>query len=99
MPGEATLTIRLPREARERLEKLSEATARTKSWLAVRALEEYLETQLWQVEGIEEAIRAVDRGEVVPEAEMAAYFKRHEDRVEQTRSRRPRGNRGIRRER
>ena len=97
MSNGATLTVRLPNETRERLDKLSEVTARTRSWLTVRALDQYLETQLWQIEAIEAGVRAADRGEFASDAEAAAYFKRHESRVDQTRSSRSPPDRSVRR--
>jgi len=61
MPKTTTLTVRLPAEVKGRLEKLATATDRTKAYLACRAIEEYLDSQEWQVTAIEEAVREADR--------------------------------------
>lgn len=55
-----TLSIRIPPEIRNQLEKLSDATGRTKSFLAAEAIENYLATQIWQIKAIEKAIRKAD---------------------------------------
>jgi predicted transcriptional regulator len=54
------LTLRISRQSGERLAKLAKATERTKAYLAGRAIDAYLETQEWQVQAIEEAVRAAD---------------------------------------
>jgi len=59
----ATLTVRVTSEIEKRLARLAEATARSKSFLAAEAIEEYLAVQEWQVEAILEGRRAAARGE------------------------------------
>lgn len=56
----ATLSVRILPKIRNQLEKLSEATGRTKSFLASEAIENYLEVQSWQISAIEEAIEQAD---------------------------------------
>ncbi len=65
MPKTVTMTVRLPIELKEQLDALSLATDRSRAYLAAQAIEEYLETQRWQIEAILEGIRAADRGELV----------------------------------
>jgi predicted transcriptional regulator len=55
-----TLSIRVLPEIRDKLAELSDATGRTKSFLAAEAIENYLETQAWQVNAIEKAIKKAD---------------------------------------
>jgi RHH-type rel operon transcriptional repressor/antitoxin RelB len=57
-----TLSVRVPAELREQLDDLAEATGRTKSFLALEALRNYLDTQAWQVQAIEMAIEKADNG-------------------------------------
>ena len=52
-----TLSIRIPPETRDQLEELSDATGRTKSFLAAQAIESYLETQAWQIKSIKKAVK------------------------------------------
>ncbi len=53
----ATLSVRVSSEVREQLEELSDATGRTKSFLAAEAIEHYLAIQSWQVQGIKNAVK------------------------------------------
>ena len=52
-----TLSMRIAPDVLTRLEKLSDATHRTKSFLAAEAIENYLAIQAWQVEAIEAAVK------------------------------------------
>ena len=56
----ATLSVRIPQKVRNQLEELSDATGRTKSFLAAEAIEGYLETQIWQVKAIKKAVKGAD---------------------------------------
>lgn len=58
-----TLSVRVPSEIRKQLELLSDATGRTKSFLAAEAIENYLTTQSWQVTAIKSAVKQADRKE------------------------------------
>jgi len=55
-----TLSLRVSPEIRDQLEGLSDATGRTKSFLAAEAIEGYLAVHAWQVKCIEDAITKVD---------------------------------------
>ena len=60
------LSIRVPEELSERLDALAKATDRSKSFLAVQAIEEFVTVQEWQVAAIKEGIAEADAGMVVP---------------------------------
>jgi RHH-type transcriptional regulator, rel operon repressor / antitoxin RelB len=66
----ATLTLRLDRLTSRRLARLASSTDRTRSRLAAEAITRYLDEQAWQVEAIEEGVRAADAGELVTHAEV-----------------------------
>lgn len=55
------LSIRVSKETRDQLDKLSDATHRTKSFLASEAIEHYLLIQTWQINSITEAVKKADR--------------------------------------
>ncbi|MCH9828633.1 MAG: CopG family ribbon-helix-helix protein [Gammaproteobacteria bacterium] len=69
-----TMTIRLEDDARDRLDKLAEATQRSRSFLAAEAIREYLELNEWQVGEIRAAIGEADRGEFASDAEVGNFF-------------------------
>jgi RHH-type rel operon transcriptional repressor/antitoxin RelB len=52
-------------ETRERLDKLAQATQRTRSFLAAEALREYLDLQEWQVKEIEAGVGEADKGDLI----------------------------------
>jgi RHH-type transcriptional regulator, rel operon repressor / antitoxin RelB len=69
-------SIRLPDELRKKIERLAQATGRSKSFLMQEAIAQYVENESWQIAEIEEGLRADDAGEHVPAAEMDAFWAR-----------------------
>ena len=59
-------SLRLPKGMKDRLQELADATGRTKAFLAQDAIEKYLELESWQIQAIQEGIKAVDEGNVTP---------------------------------
>jgi RHH-type transcriptional regulator, rel operon repressor / antitoxin RelB len=57
-----TLSIRVSEEISEQLEKLAEATGRTRSFLALDALRRYLAQEEWQAQAILTAVESADSG-------------------------------------
>jgi len=58
----ATLSIRVPEEIGEQLEKLAESTGRTRSFLALDALRRYLAQEEWQAQAVRTAVERADSG-------------------------------------
>jgi RHH-type transcriptional regulator, rel operon repressor / antitoxin RelB len=69
-------SIRLSDELRSKIERLARATGRSKSFLMQEAIAQYVENESWQITEIEEGLRADDAGELVPAAEMEAFWAR-----------------------
>lgn len=61
-----TMTVRLPTETKERLERLAGHTNRSLSFLAAQAIADYAERELSIVEGIERGLTDAARGKLVP---------------------------------
>ncbi|MBF0503282.1 MAG: CopG family transcriptional regulator [Candidatus Riflebacteria bacterium] len=55
-----TMTIRLPIETINRLADLARSTDRSKSYLATKAIEEFVTSQEWQIKAIEDAVQEAD---------------------------------------
>ena len=70
------MTIRVDSEIRQRLEKLSKATARTKSFLAAEAIRFYLDVNEWQIKEIEAGLHEADAGNFASEEEVEAIFSK-----------------------
>ena len=64
MSDTTLVSTRVSSEVAERLKHLSEATHRSKSFLAAQAIEEFLNVQEWHVEAIKEGIAAAKSGDV-----------------------------------
>ncbi len=58
-----TMTIRLEPELKQRLDRLAEATHRSKSFLAAEALRDFVELNEWQIQEIKDAIKEADDGD------------------------------------
>lgn len=69
-----TMTIRLEAELKSRLDKLSAATKRSKSFLAAEAVREFVEINEWQVEEIKDALKEADAGDFSTDQEVRAVF-------------------------
>ena len=52
-----TMTIRLDLELKQRLDRLAEATQRSRSFLAAEALRDFVELNEWQIQEIKDAIK------------------------------------------
>ncbi len=72
------LTIRVSPDTKDQLDKLAQATKRSKSFLAAEAIDRYLEVEAWQVEEIRTALQEADAGDFASNEDLAAVMKKHE---------------------
>jgi predicted transcriptional regulator len=59
----AAFTLRLDEATLEALDQLAEKTERSRSWLATKAIEDYVALNAWQIGKIEAGMAAADRGD------------------------------------
>ncbi|MCG6857678.1 MAG: CopG family ribbon-helix-helix protein [Salaquimonas sp.] len=72
MPASTTMTIRISSDVKEKLERLSRNTRRSKSFLAADAVSAYVDRELEIIEGIRSGLADVEAGRVIPhDAAMA----------------------------
>lgn len=71
-----TMTVRLDRDIKQRLERLAQATRRSKSFLAAEAIRDYVELNEWQIAEVESAIQEAEREEFASDTEVASVFRR-----------------------
>jgi len=57
------MTIRLSPDLKNRLERLADATQRSKSFLAAEAIRDFVDLNEWQVGEIQKAVAEADREE------------------------------------
>ncbi len=54
------LSLRISTETKARLEELSKATGRSKTFLALDAIEKYLEIESWQIQATRDGIKSLE---------------------------------------
>ncbi len=69
-----SLAFRVVPETARRLEALSAATDRPRSWLLERALEAYLDQQVWQIARIEEGLADAEAGRTIPHERIREWL-------------------------
>ncbi|MGH8728832.1 MAG: CopG family ribbon-helix-helix protein [Burkholderiales bacterium] len=90
MTNTTTITVRLDAKTKQRLEKLARNQDRTKSYLAGRAIEDYLSSQEWW----EQKIAAARRSRELSDEEVDQMFRKLEGREDHlARKRKPRSRR------
>ncbi len=72
-----TINVRLPEALYKQIEELATATARTKSFLAVDALTQYVQNESWQIRDIHEGIKEADAGEFATEKQVKSVFAKY----------------------
>jgi predicted transcriptional regulator len=70
MAGSSVLTLRLDSKLKKQLDRLSEATNRSRSFVAAEAIREYVELNNWQIEETIKAIADADRGDFATDKEV-----------------------------
>jgi predicted transcriptional regulator len=78
----AAFTIRLDDEMLAKLDALAADTDRSRSWIAAKAIESYVELNAWQIAKIKEGIAQADRGEFATEEEMDAIEAELQARID-----------------
>lgn len=72
-----TINVRLPESLYNQIEALAKATARTKSFLAIDALTNYVQSESWQIRDIHEGVKEADAGEFAPDEQVEAVFVKY----------------------
>jgi RHH-type rel operon transcriptional repressor/antitoxin RelB len=70
MAGSSVLTLRLDPKLKKQLDRLSEATNRSRSFVAAEAIREYVELNNWQIAETVKAIAEADRGDFATDKEV-----------------------------
>lgn len=67
-----SMSLRISEELSNKISELAIATGRTKSFVAVQALEDFVEREAWQVAEIRKSLAEADAGDFATEEEMQA---------------------------
>jgi len=71
-----TMTVRLEKEVKQRLDDLADVTQRSKSFLAAEAIREYVENNEWQIREIKQALQEADSGDFASDEDIGAIAKK-----------------------
>lgn len=76
MSESTTMTIRVSRDVKEKLERIATDTRRSKSFLAGEAVSAYVDRELEIIEGIQRGLADVKAGRVVPHEQVMAEARK-----------------------
>lgn len=68
----SAFTVRLPDDVAKKLDELAAKLDRSRSYVAARAIGDYVTREAWQLADIEAGLREADRGDFASEAEVVA---------------------------
>lgn len=71
-----SMSMRLPEEISNELAELSKATGRTKSFLVVEAVKEFLAREKWQIEKIQKGLSEANQGLFATDDEVKALHEK-----------------------
>lgn len=66
---DTTITVRVSKELRDRLEAVAKATRRSKSFLSNEAIERYVESEEEYIESIRQGMKDIEEGRGIPHEE------------------------------
>jgi predicted transcriptional regulator len=61
----------------EALDRLAEKTERSRSWLATKAIEDFIALNAWQIGKIEAGLLAADRGDFASDDDVARVVRKY----------------------
>ena len=70
--GSASISLRIPVDVLQKLDRIAAAVERPRSWVCLRALRQYLADEGAEILDVQEGIEQADRGELVPFDEVMA---------------------------
>ena len=71
------LNVRIPADVHQTIDTLARSTGRTKSFLALEAIRDFLERERWQIADISEGIAEANRGEFASDTEVTATISKY----------------------
>ena len=74
---DSQVSVRLPTELKDQMETYAQLVGRSKSYVAMEALGEYLAWRIPQVEDLKSAVEAAERGDFASDEEVAKVFSKY----------------------
>ncbi len=75
---DSQVSVRLPIELKDKMETYAQLTGRTKSYVAMEALSEYLDWRVPQIEDLKAAVAAADAGDFADVQDVERALSRYE---------------------
>ena len=76
MPESSVLTLRLDPKLKKKLDRLSRAMSRSRSFVAAEAIREYVALNDWQIEGIKKGLAEAERGDFATDKDVERTLKK-----------------------
>jgi predicted transcriptional regulator len=76
----SAFTVRLPDDVSKKLDALAAKLDRSRSYVAVQAIEDFVAREAWQLADIEAGLREAERGDFASDAEVAATIANYTKR-------------------
>lgn len=76
MAESAVLTLRLDPKLKRRLDRLSRAMSRSRSFVAAEAIREYVALNDWQIEETKKAVAEADRGDFASDKDVEQTLRK-----------------------
>ena len=73
-------TVRLPDDISKKLDALAAKLDRSRSYVAVQAIEDYVAREAWQLADIEAGLREAERGDFASDTDVAATIAKYTKR-------------------
>ena len=73
------ISLRIPKETKSKLECLSKATGRDKTFLAIEAIEQYCDLQEWQIQAIQQGIKDIENGDYVSHEDLRQEWEQERE--------------------
>jgi predicted transcriptional regulator len=74
---DSQVSLRLPNELKDKMETYAQLTGRTKSYVAMEALRDYLDWRIPQIEDLKAAVAAADAGDFATDEDVSRVFAPH----------------------
>jgi predicted transcriptional regulator len=75
MDSTVLMSVRLSARLAKRLERVAEQTERSRSWVAIKAIEEYLDLEEEALESIQRGIKDIEAGRIVSQRKVVAWLR------------------------
>jgi predicted transcriptional regulator len=71
------VSIRLPNDLKDKIDSCAQLTGRSKNYVAIQALTEYLDWRIPQLEDLKSAVSVADQGDFASDDDLRRVVARH----------------------